>query len=110
MFKIRGKCAGLRAKTVNVSGHLPPAYSGTLAWQTFERKRACLKCSRFANLDSPNTSGLDEGVSYTLLGKELCCKVPVDKSARREETAWIEFGDHEALFTLLGISGGCIVL
>ena len=23
MFKIRGKCAGLRAKTVNVSGHLP---------------------------------------------------------------------------------------
>ena len=23
MFKIRGQCAGLRAKTVNVSGHLP---------------------------------------------------------------------------------------
>jgi len=28
LLTIQGKCAGLRAKTVNVSGHLPPQYMG----------------------------------------------------------------------------------
>src|SRR6266567_2889948 len=37
-------------------------------------------------------------------------KAPVYKRTWIEEPAWIEFGYDKALFTLLGMPGGCIVL
>jgi len=43
LFKIRDKCAGVRATSVEVSGHLPAASKEAAAHLTFTQKQACLQ-------------------------------------------------------------------
>jgi hypothetical protein len=43
LFKIRGTCAGVRATSVEVSGHLPAGSKEAAAHLTFTQKQACLQ-------------------------------------------------------------------